>query len=186
MTAVLDDALHTPAGPVAPGRRGPFRWALAMAVRGATGLPLAVAAVPMALTGGAGPAARAQRLMVRRFGAGPARTPGFGGTRPGALRVVGHSLLVLLPALVAFVAVALGAFGIYSGYLYFLRPDASFALGHPFTADHRFDHSWGGPTLVGAWFVHSCVAFGIQVLALLLVRAPAGVQDRLTRRLLGC
>jgi hypothetical protein len=177
---VQSQAQHTPGH---RQHRSPWGWVVGTAVRGVTGLPLAVAAVPMALIGAAGPAARAQRAMVRRFH--PQRA-GEGAPKSGALRVIVHSLLVVLPALVSFAAFCLGAFTVYSGYLYFLRPDTSFALGHPFTVDHRFDQSWGGPTLVGAWFVHSCVALGVQLLVLGLVHVLTAVQDRATRRLLGC
>ncbi|WP_344443170.1 hypothetical protein [Kitasatospora nipponensis] len=158
-----------------------LRFVVGTFVRGATALPLAVAAVPMALTGSGRRAARAQQAVIRRFSphrAGPVRPTG------NPLRVVTHSLLVAIPALASFVAVGLALFGVGSGYLYFLRSDANFALGHPFSTDHRFDHAWGGPTLVGAWFAHSCVAFGIQLAALGLVHLLTAAQDRLTRRLL--
>lgn len=163
-------------------RRAVRRWVLGTAVRGVLGLPLAVAAVPMALVGAAGPAARAQRALVRRF---QPRRAGEGETSPGALRVLAHSALVAVPALAGLVALGLGAFCVYSGYLYFLRPDASFAIGHPFTADPHFDDAWGGPTLFGAWLAHSGVALGIQLLALGLIHALTALQDRVTRRLLG-
>ncbi len=158
------------------------RWVLGTAVRGAAGLPLAVAAVPMALVGAAGPAARAQRALVRRY---QPRRAGAGAASPGAARVIAHSLLVAVPALLSLVALGLGGFCVYSGYLYFLRPDADFALGHPFTADPHFDNAWGGPTLFGAWLAHSGVALGIQLLALGLIHALTALQDRATRRLLG-
>ncbi|MGP3925273.1 hypothetical protein [Streptomyces sp. 8N616] len=171
-------------------RSGPWAWVRRMTVRGAAGLPLAVAAVPMALVGAGGVAARAQRGVISRFGPGPGAGRGpereSGAARePGAARVIAHSVVVGLPALVSFVAVALSLWGIYAGYLYFLRPDASFALGHPFTPDDRFNSSWGGPTLVGAWFIHSCVALAHQILALALIRGLTALQDRATRRLLG-
>jgi hypothetical protein len=137
----------------------------------------------MALVGAAGPAARAQRAMVRRFH--PQRA-GEGAPKSGVMRVIAHSLLVMIPALASFAAVCVAVFTAFSSYLYPLRPDASFALGHPFTADHRFDHAWGGPTLVGAWFVHSCAALGMQVILLALVHVLTAAQDRATRRLLGC
>ncbi|WFB09707.1 hypothetical protein LRS74_23635 [Streptomyces sp. LX-29] len=187
-----------------PALRGVWRWSWRTTVRGAAGLPLALAAVPLTLVGAWGPAARAQRAMVRRFGPGDAgdrtargRAAEWAATReaggrasdrsvgPGPLRVLAHSAAVLLPALVAFVCAALIAWGVYAGYLYFIRPDASFAIGHPFTPDDRFHTSWGGPTLVGAWFVHSCVALGFQIGSLLLIRGCLALQDRATRRLLG-
>ncbi|GHF36749.1 hypothetical protein GCM10010218_17870 [Streptomyces mashuensis] len=141
--------------------------------RGVVALPLAVAAVPMALLGAHGPAARAQTSLA-----------GLPARRPARWRVLVHSVAVALPALVSFVAALLVGYLTYAGYLYFLRPDASFALGHPFTPDERFHNAWGGPTLVGAWFVHSCVALGMQLAALGLIRGALAVQGRATRRLL--
>ncbi|MET8677423.1 hypothetical protein ABZW18_07505 [Streptomyces sp. NPDC004647] len=158
-------------------------WIWRTVVRGAVGLPLAVAAVPMALVGAGGAAARAQQGMIQRFGTGPGPVEEQD-WRPGAGRVVAHSFVVVLPALLSFVGVALCVFVCYSGHLYFLRPDASFALGHPFTPDDRFNTSWGGPTLVGAWFIHACVALAHQILALPLIRGLTALQDRASRRLL--
>ncbi|AUG79318.1 hypothetical protein CFP65_4581 [Kitasatospora sp. MMS16-BH015] len=179
--AEQDEPRRSALGPAAVSPAAFGRAALGTAVRGAVGLPLAVAAVPLALTGGARRAARVQLAVLRRFS--PQRV------RPGAptanpVRVLAHSLLAVLPALAAFAATAVGAFTVYSGYLYFLRPDASFALGHPFTADRHFDDAWGGPTLVGAWLTHSLVALGIQVLALGAVHLLTAVQDRAARLLL--
>ncbi len=71
---------------------------------------------------------------------------------------------------------------VYMGYLYFLRPDAIGALGHPFTADPRFDNAWGGPTLVGAWVVHSAVAFALHFVAVSLLRRLVAWQDGTTVR----
>ena len=75
-----------------------------------------------------------------------------------------------LAGLGAFVAALLVLVVTWSGWLYPLRPDAIGALGHPFTADPLFDNAWGGPTLVGAWFVHALVAVGIQVVCLAAIR----------------
>jgi len=62
----------------------------------------------------------------------------------------------------------------WSGLLYPLRPDAVGAIGHPFTADPLFDGSWGGPTLVGAWFVHAMCALGMQVICMASIRRLHG------------
>jgi hypothetical protein len=151
-------------------------------VRGAAGLPLAIAAVPMALVGCSDTAGRMQSRLALRFNAGavaaaPAR-------RQGPVRVIGHSLMVALPALASALLAALVAFTFYSGYLYPLRPDASFAIGHPLTSDPRFAQSWGGPTLAGAWFIHSCIALGIQVGCLLVLGVLVRLQGRITRQVL--
>ncbi|MEY9871041.1 hypothetical protein ABH931_000495 [Streptacidiphilus sp. MAP12-33] len=160
---------------------GTRRWVSGTTLRGMTAFPLALVAVPLALTGQAGRAAAWQRAAVRRWS--PARAAAAE-PRGGAVRVLAHSALVAVPALAGFLTGCVAAFTVYSGYLYFLRPDAAPALGHPFTADHRFDNAWGGPTLVGAWLTHSLVAFGIQLGALLVVHALTAVQDRCTRRML--
>lgn len=73
---------------------------------------------------------------------------------------------------------ALIVFLVWSGELYFLRPDAIGAMGHPFTADPRFDHAWGGPTLVGAWFVHAMAALGMQVICVLIIRGLGRLRAR--------
>lgn len=77
---------------------------------------------------------------------------------------------VLVPRLVAFGLTVLVLFLTWSGHLYPLRPDAIKAIGHPFTSDRIFDHAWGGPTLIGAWFVHSMAALGLQVICLRVIR----------------
>lgn len=93
--------------------------------------------------------------------------------------LVPRALAALVPALVAFLAVALGVFVGFSGYLYPLRPDNFEAIGHPFTADSALENSWGGPTLMGAWLVHALVALAIQIGTLLLIRGLIRVWDRL-------
>jgi len=83
---------------------------------------------------------------------------------PAGLVAVAAALLVLLVT--------------WTGWLYPLRPDSIGAIGHPFTADGRFDTAWGGPTLVGAWLVHTLVAIGIQVVCLATIRRLAAVPGR--------
>jgi hypothetical protein len=156
------------------------RWVVDPTVRGLTGFPLAVAAVPAALLGGAAGIGRLQSRLVRRFAAGtrvPAAAPSA-----GAGQVIAHSTLVLLPAAVSLAVVAMQLFCVYSGYLYPLRPDTIAALGHPFTPDPQvLSGAWGGPTLVGAWFVHACVAFGIQAIGAVLLHGLCAAQNRAAR-----
>lgn len=78
------------------------------------------------------------------------------------------------PSLAAFPFAVLVVFLVWSSWLYPLRPDAFSAVGHPFTADHIFDGSWGGPTLVGAWFVHAMAALGLQVICMAVIRRLHG------------
>lgn len=66
------------------------------------------------------------------------------------------------------------AFLVWSGWLYPLRPDTIGTLGHPFTGDPGLAGAWGGPTLVGAWFVHAMVALGMQVICMALIRLLHG------------
>lgn len=94
-------------------------------------------------------------------------------------RVVPRALAALVPALAAFLAVALGIFVGFSGYLYPIRPGVVEAIGHPFTADSALENAWGGPTLMGAWLVHALVALAIQIMVLVLVRGLTGLWERL-------
>lgn len=84
----------------------------------------------------------------------------------------------LVPAIGAFAAAVLFLLVTWSGWLYPLRPDALGAVGHPLTADPLFDNAWGGPTLVGAWFVHAMVALGIQVVCIAVLRVLNGLHGR--------
>lgn len=77
-------------------------------------------------------------------------------------------------SLFAFPFAVVVVFLTWSSWLYPLRPDASTAIGHPFTADPIFDHSWGGPTLVGAWFIHAMAALGLQVICMAVIRRLHG------------
>ncbi len=74
-------------------------------------------------------------------------------------------------ALVAAPLALLAGYLVARGWLYPLWPDNVAGLAHPFTADHALDGSWGGPTLVGAWFVHAMASLGMQVLCLAGIRA---------------
>lgn len=173
------------------GRGFAGRYVLAPAVRAVTGFPLALVALPLAVAGQGERAARRQVWLAQRFGS-PEPGSGSGSSGAGsrtwarvsAARVIGHSLRVLIPSLVNFVLIGLVGFLTWSGYLYFLRPDALPALDHPFTPDRLFDTAWGGPTLAGAWLVHSLVALGMQVCCLAVIRWLAARQGRTTARLL--
>jgi hypothetical protein len=77
-------------------------------------------------------------------------------------------------SVVAFPLAALVVFLVWSGWLYPLRPDALGAIGHPLTDDPLLRGAWGGPTLLGAWFVHAMVALGMQVICMAVIRRLHG------------
>lgn len=77
-------------------------------------------------------------------------------------------------SLAAFPLAVLVVFLVWSGWLYPLRPDVIGAAGHPLTADPLLRGAWGGPTLVGAWFVHAMSALGIQVICMAVIRRLHG------------
>jgi hypothetical protein len=169
-----------------PVRSRPRRWIVDPLVRGLTGLPLALAAVPMCLTGHADTAARMQLRLVATFSSdadGLARA----GRRSDmtVLRVMAHSGLVIVPATLAFAATAMQLFTVWSGYFYPLRPDTIAALDHPFTPDRQvLSEAWGGPTLVGAWAVHACVAFGLQAMCAALLVGLCKMQNLMAKWLI--
>jgi len=155
------------------------RWILNRFVFGLVSLPLAIAAVPAALTGGAEPAARRQVRNARRLTTAPLAA------RPiGAARVVGHTLAAFLPALVSLLAALMMVYLVGAAFLYPLRPDTISTIGHPFTHDPALDGSWGGTTLAGAWFAHAAIGVGLEVAAVLVLWASSNLQLRLTGRLL--
>ncbi|MBC6451674.1 hypothetical protein [Actinokineospora xionganensis] len=134
-------------------------WIAVPLIRGLTTLPLAVARL---LATGVGLGRR-----VGRAHEGIARRYSFGVPSRGRLSA----------GLLTFPLALLSLYLVFMGYLYFLRPDAIAAVGHPFTADPRFDAAWGGPTLVGAWLAHSAVAFGMHLVAVPLLRLLVAWQD---------
>jgi hypothetical protein len=77
-------------------------------------------------------------------------------------------------SVVAFPFAVLVVFLIWTSWLYPLRPDAIGAVGHPFTADPLLRGAWGGPTLIGAWFVHAMAALGMQVICMAVIRRLHG------------
>lgn len=97
--------------------------------------------------------------------------------RSGGRRRLGLRLVPLLPStLVTFLLSLLIAYLVWAGQLYPLRPHTFGALAHPLEPVFG-PGTWGGPTLVGAWAVHALVAFGLQIVAGLVIRGLA-VLDR--------
>jgi hypothetical protein len=149
-------------------------WLVVPVLRAVTGLPLVVAAVVLALVGRPG-AVTGHQLRLAGRPAVPVPTRG---------RVLAHSLALLVPALAAFVLVALLLGTLFSGYLFPLRPDLWPMIAHPLTADARLADAWGGPTLMGAWAGHAVAALAFQVAALALIHTLVHAQDTITARLL--
>lgn len=155
------------------------RWILNRFLFGLVGLPLAIAAVPAALAGGAESAARRQVRNARRL------TTSSLTARPGGpARVVAHSAVAFVPALLSLLAALMMVYLVGAAFLYPLRPDAISTIGHPFTHDSTLNGSWGGTTLAGAWLAHAFIGVGLELLAVLVLWAASTVQLRLTRGLL--
>jgi hypothetical protein len=155
------------------------RWILNRFLFGLASLPLAIAAVPAALTGGAERAARRQVRNARRLTTAP-----LAACPVGPVRVVAHTLAAFLPALISLLAALMMVYLVGAAFLYPLRPDTISTIGHPFTHDHALDGSWGGTTLVGAWLAHAAIGAGLEVAAVLVLWAMSTLQLRLTGRLL--
>jgi len=76
------------------------------------------------------------------------------------------------------------ALGLFGWVVALLAGQALFnALLYPLVDAHDYQHSWGGPTLVGAWLVHAAVAVPVVVAALGALRGTVAV-DRAHERLL--
>jgi hypothetical protein len=58
-------------------------------------------------------------------------------------------------------------------------------LLYPITDSSEVARAWGGPTLAGAWAVHAALALLLLPVELWMLRGLAGLQGRLTARLLG-
>ncbi|MFX0578100.1 hypothetical protein [Nocardia nepalensis] len=90
-----------------------------------------------------------------------------------AVRAIVHSLLA-------------GAVGLLTWFLAFLATVAAVrGTFYPLIAADDLEHSWGGPTLAGAWAVHALLGIGLLPAWGLLLAGLGAVQVRLTRRLLG-
>ncbi|MTE16830.1 sensor domain-containing protein [Nocardia aurantiaca] len=123
----------------------------------------AVLSVPVAFA----PTGVRARLVRRVF-----RSP-FALREPGVWRSMVHTVLALAIGLVAWFAVFLLVVAAVRGIFY------------PLIAAHDYEHSWGGPTLAGAWAVHFAGGALPLPLWVLLIAGLGVLQLQLTRRLLG-
>jgi hypothetical protein len=135
-------------------------------------LPVSLVSVPLALLGGYRAAARLQRGLARRYLALRIDEPAPGDT---AGRVVAHAVLSLPLNLVSLALTA---------YLWSLVPaNLAYPL-RPGTMD-SYQHSWGGPSLAGAWAVHAAGGVVFLFVTPWIVKVITSLQGRLARRLLG-
>jgi hypothetical protein len=135
-------------------------------------LPVSLVAVPVALLGGYRVAARWQRGLARRYLALRTDEPA---PRERAGRVIAHAVLSLPLNLVSLALTV---------YLWSLVPaNLAYPL-RPGTMD-SYQHSWGGPSLAGAWAVHAAGGVVLLFTTPWIVKAITWLQGGLTHRLLG-
>jgi hypothetical protein len=128
-------------------------------------LPVSLVSLPLALLGGHQAAARLQRGLARRYLALRIDEPAPGRT---AGRVVAHALLGLPVNLVSLALTA---------YLWSLVPTNLAYPLRPGTMD-SYQHSWGGPTLAGAWAVHAAGGLVLLFATPWIVRGITWLQGR--------
>jgi len=131
-------------------------------------LPVSLVSVPLALLGGHRAAARLQRGLARRYPALRAAGPGPRGT---AGRVIAHALLSLPLNLVSLALTAYLWLLVAANLAYPLRPG---------TMD-SYQHSWGGPTLAGAWAFHAAGGVVFLFVTPWVVKAITSLQGRLAQ-----
>jgi len=100
-------------------------------------------------------------------------------------RSVGGALRALVSLPVAVLSTVLTVTTAYlvliNVFAYPFRPDLGLSSDSGDTSAGRYDDSWGGPTLAGAWTVHALLTLLLLVPAMaLLIRALVGLQHRLT------
>jgi hypothetical protein len=135
-------------------------------------LPVSLISVPLVLLGGYRAAARLQQRLARRYLALRIDEPA---PRDSAGRVLTHMVLSL-PLNLASLALTL--------YLWLLVPaNLAYPL-RPGTMD-SYQHSWGGPSLAGAWAVHAAGGVLFLFATPWMIKAVTWLQGRLARRLLG-
>jgi hypothetical protein len=135
-------------------------------------LPVSLVSMPLVLLGRYQAAARLQRGLARRYLAMRIDEPAPG---ESAGQVLAHAVLSL-PLNLVLLALTV--------YLWSLVPaNLAYPL-RPGTID-SYQHSWGGPSLAGAWAVHAAVGVVFLFANPWIVSAITWLQGRLARRLLG-
>lgn len=135
-------------------------------------LPVGLVALLAALLGGYRAAARLQRGLACRYL--PLRS-GEPAPSDTAGRVLAHTVLSL--------PLNLGSLAL-TAYLWSLVPaNLAYPL-RPGTMD-SYQHSWGGPSLAGAWAVHAAGGVVFLFATPFVVKGITWLQGRLTGRLIG-
>ncbi|MGW1122459.1 hypothetical protein ACWD5B_36000 [Streptomyces tanashiensis] len=93
--------------------------------------------------------------------------------RPGAWRLVAHALVCVPLGLLALVPVGIEVLFVLRGVLY------------PLVDHGPYDHSWGGPSMAGAWAVHFLAALPFAAAGLGALWLLARLHTRLAGRLWG-
>lgn len=145
-----------------------------------------ICAFPLTIVGRARQAAEIRRRWLDRRGSNAGGQPaGPTDGHPADRARSGIRVLPMVPlTLLAFLPALLIAYLIWAGQLYPLRPDTIGALAHPL-APAFGPGTWGGPTLIGAWAAHAVIAFGLQIMAGLVIRGLAMISRRVTEPRLG-
>lgn len=78
---------------------------------------------------------------------------------------------------------ALGLFGLAVTFL--AGQATGNGLLYPLVDDHDYQHSWGGPTLLGAWAVHALLAVPVVLVALGALRGVTLADRALIREVPG-
>ena len=135
-------------------------------------LPASLVSVLLVLLGRYRAAARLQRGLARKYLALRIEEPA---PRERAGRALAHTMLSLPINLVSLALTVYLWSLVPANLAYPLRPGT---MG-------SYQHSWGGPSLAGAWAVHAAAGLVFLFATPWIVKAVASVQGRLARRLLG-
>ncbi|MEV6280707.1 hypothetical protein [Nocardia sp. NPDC051832] len=93
--------------------------------------------------------------------------------RPSLFRTAAHTVLS-------------AGTGLLAWFLAFLATVAAVrGIAYPLLTEGDYEHSWGGPTLAGAWAVHAALGLALLPVFALALAGLGQLQIRLARRLLG-
>lgn len=154
------------------------QWIVSPVLEGLCAFPLSVATIFCGFIGKASRPAATQRRVAVRYGAKITASE-----KSGNARAWGQGWLTLLPAFIAFFGALMEIYLLYAGLCYPTRPGMSVYFDHPFTSDPGLEGSWGGPSLMGAWAIHTMSALGIQIVILPVIAGAQRIQDAVIRKM---